>query len=229
MCFAMTEMRKMKTGDTIIRGRQTAQEYDAQALRTNWHGNDVVFGMMAEYIHPGERLLDLGIGSGLSSILFHQAGLGIYGLDGSEEVLEVCREKNLARELKVHDLRDFPYPYKDQQFDHAVSVAVLNSFHDLDGIFQEVARIIKPRGVFAFTLEDRLEGESESYRINRVNVDEEAKEEEAVLLYRHREEDVQQFLELTGFSIEKTLKFAAFHYPAENRDVFFRVYIARKD
>lgn len=218
----------MKTGDTIIRDSQAAQEYDAQARRTNWHGNDVVFGMMAEYIHPGEGLLDLGIGSGLSSILFHQAGLEIYGLDGSEEVLKVCGEKNFTRDLRVHDLRDFPYPYADRQFNHVVSVAVLNSFLDLDGIFRETARILKPRGMFAFTLEDRLEGESESYPINRVNVDEEAKEDEAVLLYRHREEDVRQLLELSGFSIEKTLKFAAFRYPAENRDVFFRVYVSRR-
>ena len=219
----------MKTGDTIIRDRQAAQEYDAQARRTNWHGNDVAFGMMAEYIHPGERLLDLGIGSGLSSILFHQAGLEIYGLDGSEEVLGVCRNKNFARDLRVHDLREFPYPYADRQFDHVVSVAVLNSFLDLDDIFREIARILKPKGMFAFTLEDRLEGESESYAINRVNVDEEANEEEAVLLYRHREDEVLSSLALAGYLIKKTLKFAAFFYPAEKRDVFFRVYVARKN
>jgi predicted TPR repeat methyltransferase len=218
----------MKTGDTIIRNRQVAQEYDAQARRTNWHGNDVVFGMMAEYIHHGERLLDLGIGSGLSSILFHQAGLKIYGLDGSKEVLEVCRNKNFAKELQIHDLREFPYPYSDQQFDHVVSVAVLNSFNNLDGIFNEIARIIKPGGMFTFTLEDRMEGEAESYAINRVNVDEAANEEEAVLLYRHCEEDVRSTLALAGFLVEKTLKFAAFHYPAEKRDVFFRVYVARR-
>lgn len=209
--LAITENKQVKTGDTIIRDKHAAQEYDAQARRTNWHGNDVVFGMMAEYIHPGEQLLDLGIGSGLSSILFHQAGLEINGLDGSKEVLEVCRNKNFARDLRVHDLRDFPYPYTDQKFNHVVSVAVLNSFLDLDGIFQETARILKPGGKFAFTLEDQLENEAESYPINRVNVDETANEEEAVLLYRHREIEVCNLLGQASFSVEKTLKFAAFH------------------
>jgi hypothetical protein len=60
-------------------------------------------------------------------------------------------------------------------------------------------------------------------------VDEEANEEEAVLLYRHREDEVLSSLALAGYLIKKTLKFAAFFYPAEKRDVFFRVYVARKN
>lgn len=218
----------MRIGDTIIRDKKAAQSYDAQASRTNWHGNEAVFGMMYEYIQPGEKLLDLGIGSGLSSVLFHQAGLEIYGLDGSEEILEVCRAKAFTQDLCVHDLRKFPYPYNDHQFDHILSVAVLNSFPKLKEIFLEAARIIRTGGIFAFTLEDREEGQPKSYPINRVATDQEAKEGEAVLLFRHGEAVVRQQLETCGFLVEKTLKFAAFHYPAEQRDVFFRIYVAKR-
>jgi hypothetical protein len=61
--------------DTIIPDRNSAFEYDRQARETNWLGPEVVFGLVYEYVKPGETLLDLGIGSGLSSIRFHQAGL----------------------------------------------------------------------------------------------------------------------------------------------------------
>jgi predicted TPR repeat methyltransferase len=53
----------------------------------------MVFGMAFEYVAPGERLPDLGIGTGLSSAPFRKAGPEIRGLDGSEEMLAACRRK----------------------------------------------------------------------------------------------------------------------------------------
>jgi len=92
----------MQTGDTIINDHQSAVNYDEQARRTEWFGSEVVFGLTYEFVNPGESLLDLGIGSGLSSIPFHKAGLRIYGLDGSDEILEICASKGFAIDLKHH-------------------------------------------------------------------------------------------------------------------------------
>src|SRR5690606_29952736 len=135
--------------DTIIQDDQSAAGYDDQARATNWYGPEVIFGLTYEFIKPGETLLDLGIGSGLSSILFHRAGVQVYGLDGSSEIIKVCQAKNFTVELKQHDLRKFPLPYQANSFNHVISVAVLNSFRDLDPLFGESARIIKPKGIFA--------------------------------------------------------------------------------
>ena len=104
----------------------------------------------------------------MSSIPFHKAGLRIFGLDGSSEVLEVCAAKNFTEELKEHDLRQFPLPYADQFFEHIVSVAVLNSFQDLTPLFKEVARILKKGGIFAFTVEEQKPGMEDRYPINRI-------------------------------------------------------------
>src|SRR5574342_535170 len=120
----------MKTNSTIIQNSQSANGYDEQARKTNWFGPEVVFGLAYEFVRPGDSLLDMGIGSGLSSILFHKAGLQVFGLDGSSEVLEVCKSKGFAEELKEHDLRDLPLPYPSRFCNHIVSVAVLNSFRD---------------------------------------------------------------------------------------------------
>jgi predicted TPR repeat methyltransferase len=218
----------MKATDTIIHDTESAQGYDQQAQATNWRGPEVVFGMAYEYVRPGERLLDLGIGSGLSSILFHQAGLQVYGLDGSSEVLEVCRVKGFAVELKQHDLRSLPLPYPSGFFDHCVCVAVLNSFQELALLFAEVSRILKSQGIFAFTVEEQKPGQEGHYAINPVEVAENPKEDVAVLLYRHSAAMIGKVLERSGFTLLKTLEFVAFAYPAEQRNVYFTAYVTQK-
>jgi len=218
----------MKTNSTIIQDRQSAREYDNQARTTNWYGPKAVFGLVYEFVKPGDALLDLGIGSGLSSIPFHRAGLQVYGLDGSSEVLEVCRAKGFATDLQEHDLREMPLPYRAAFFDLVISVAVLNSFQDLRSLFAEVARVLKPGGVFAFTVEVQKPGQEECYAINRVEVAEKPKEETAVMLYRHNEAYIFQILGQNGFELQKSLEFVAFKYPAENKDIFFKAYVARK-
>jgi predicted TPR repeat methyltransferase len=221
-------MDKPKTNSTIIQDSQSASGYDDQARKTNWFGPEVVFGLAYEFFKPGDSLLDLGIGSGLSSILFHKAGLQVFGLDGSSEVLEVCKAKGFAAELKEHDLRDLPLPYPPRFCDHIVSIAVLNSFKDLAPLFAELARILKSHGLFAFTVEEQKPGQEDSYAINRVEVSEKPKGEAAVRLFRHSEAYITSLLGQNNFEPLKTLEFVAFKYPAENKDVFFKAYVARK-
>lgn len=218
----------LPANDTLIRDKKSAVEYDLQARETNWHGPEVIFGLAYEYVKPGDSVLDLGIGSGLSSILFHKAGLKVYGLDGSGEVLEVCESKGFAVELKQHDLRSMPLPYQSGFFDHVISVAVLNSFRDLSPLFKETARIIREGGIFAFTVEERKSGQNDSYRINRVDVSEKPKAKTAVTRFRHSSEYVAQLLDGSGFVPLKSLEFLAFKYPAENKDIFFKAYIAKR-
>jgi hypothetical protein len=50
----------------------------------------------------------------------------------------------------------------------------------------------------------------------------------AVTLYRHPSATIAQWLDGSGFTPLKTLKFLAFEYPAENRSVYFKAYVARK-
>jgi ubiquinone/menaquinone biosynthesis C-methylase UbiE len=214
--------------DTIIRDEKSAAGYDQQARETHWFGPEVVFGLAYEFIKPGDTLLDLGIGSGLSSILFHKAGLRVYGLDGSKEILEVIRGKGFAVELKLHDLRDLPLPYPSECFDHVISVAVLNSFRDLGLLFEEITRIIKKQGIFAFTVENREPCQEESYPINRVEVAEGPDPETAVRLFRHSKAYISQLLDVIGFIPLKAQEFLAFEYPAEQRDIFFKAYIVQK-
>ncbi len=128
-----------------------AAEYDSQVRAYDCYLADALFGMCYEYLQPGERLLDAGIGSGLSSILFAKAGLIVYGMDFSPVMLELCRAKGFAAELKEHDLLQTPWPYPAGAFDGMVCCGVLHFLPDLEVIFSEAKRTLRKDGLFAFT------------------------------------------------------------------------------
>ena len=218
----------MQTADTVIRDAASADGYDEQAKQTNWLGPDVVFGLAYEFVQPGDALLDVGIGSGLSSVPFHKAGLRIFGLDASSEVLRVCTAKGFAEDLKLHDLRDLPLPYPSGFTRHLISVAVLNSFQDLASLMQEFARVMDGNGILAFTVEEQKPGQPDRYPINPVEVSEQPQDGSAVMLYRHSPETISRLLDSIHFELLKTLEFVAFRYPAEDRDVLFKAYVARR-
>jgi predicted TPR repeat methyltransferase len=131
--------------------RAMVEAYDAEAKATGWLGPEIVFGLTREYIHPGQSILDIGIGTGLGSIPFRKAGLKIYGMDVSQEMLDACRRKGFT-DLACHDLTKRPYPYASESMDHVVCVGVLQFFRDLSPVFWESARILRKGGLFVFVV-----------------------------------------------------------------------------
>ena len=52
--------------------RKCADTYDREAVESQWHGPDVLFGKMYSQIEAGQSVLDLGIGTGLGSLPFYK-------------------------------------------------------------------------------------------------------------------------------------------------------------
>ena len=142
----MNSTKDIKLHDKI------ASEYDSLAKKYNSHIHELLFGMCFKYVKPGDSLLDLWIGTGLSSFLFAKAGLNITGLDGSVEMLKECKKKGISKEIKQYNIQDVPLPYSDNIFSHIVCCGVFHSFGDLLPITKEAYRILRPGGIFAFTI-----------------------------------------------------------------------------
>ncbi|MBN1615611.1 MAG: class I SAM-dependent methyltransferase [Deltaproteobacteria bacterium] len=133
--------------------------YDDEAEASGWFGPEVVFGLTYRYVQPGQSILDIGIGTGLGSVLFRKAGLKVHGMDISPKMLDACRSKGFTF-LRLHDLNKLPYPYDSESMDHAVCAGVLNFFSDLSSVFKETVRILRKGGLFAFVAGDRVESET---------------------------------------------------------------------
>lgn len=128
-----------------------AADYDQQVEAYGSHVTDVLFGLCYELVEPSQRLLDAGIGTGLSAQLFARAGLAIYGMDFSPAMLALCCDKGLAVYLQQHDIRQQPWPYPVGAFDHLVCCGVLHFVADLQAIFAEARRVLAKGGLFAFS------------------------------------------------------------------------------
>ncbi|MBW2310790.1 MAG: class I SAM-dependent methyltransferase [Deltaproteobacteria bacterium] len=199
---------------------EDASNYDRMAAEHGWHGHEALFGRMHEFIRPRDTLLDMGIGTGLGALLFHRAGLEIHGFDRSREMLEICESKGFAAHLLKHDLRQVPFPYLDNFFNHIISLAVLNFYPDLAPVFKEAARIIRPHGIFGFTVEEQKPGQDSSYPIR-------ASGDLVVTMYRHSDAHIRELLTKHGFTPLKDFEFLADRYPADGMDLYFKAYVAQ--
>lgn len=194
--------------------------YDRKAKESNWIGPEVVFGLSYRYIQPQETILDIGIGTGLSSILFHKAGLLVHGIDNSPKMLEICAGKKIADNLQQHDLLNFPYPYGDNSMHHAVSTGVFPIFQALSPIFREVARILKPKGIFVFSVMDYHDGEEREHIIQS-----EQFPGKTFTLYRHNSAKISELLRCHEFTLLNSLEFVTLH---AGEKTHFKAYLAQR-
>lgn len=207
---------------------ENANQYEHHAAVSGWHGHEILFGLMYEFIKPHETLLDIGIGTGLSSFLFHKAGLQVSGFDNSDKMLEGCKSKSFSGETIKHDLRDVPFPYETNSFDHIISLGVLNFFADLELVIKEAARIIKSKGIFGFTIEEKKAGHESQYTIHVNCRSDQDKEQFEIAMYRHGNEHLRTLLESVGFFVLKDFEFLAGQYPEQGIEVYLKVYIAQR-
>ena len=217
----------MKSGKT--RSRDYAAHFDQSAREMGWHP-EVLFGLVWEFVQPGDILLDLGIGTGLASIPFHKAGVKVYGLDASEEMLQVCRSKNFAVELEQFDLKNRPLPYPDDFFHHVISTGVFHEFGDLSSLFSETSRLLKKRGTFGFTIDELGPDDMMEYiPLHHGSFASKPDEEFGTYRYKHSRSYVLELLKNNGFVQLKELKFLLSRDPETKKEHYEKVYIAGKE
>lgn len=113
----------------------------------------------------GRRILDLGSGPGRDSLYFKEKGFESICFDNSQEMLDLCQNKELT--TKLGDMLE-PLPFKDNTFDGIW--AYLSIFRtirkkEVYPILKEIERILKPQGLlFVGVREGKLEEIREDLR-----------------------------------------------------------------
>ena len=94
---------------------------------------------------PGERVLDLGSGTGDLAAQLAERGALVTGVDASTEMVNEARRKHPRPSFEVQDGQALNF---DQAFDAVFSNATLHWMPRADAVAEGVARSLKPGGRF---------------------------------------------------------------------------------
>ena len=131
-----------------------AEEYSALHMQSYESPKRDTFAAQIACMLPeggaGLSALDVGCGSGFMSLLLLDAGCTVTGIDFSEDMLARARENVTAKgyEARFLHMRAQQLAFPDKSFDVAVSRNVTWTLEDVDAVYAEVFRVLKPGGVF---------------------------------------------------------------------------------
>ena len=106
---------------------------------------------------PGVRVLDLGCAGGFMSEALARRGAQVTGMDPAAGAIAAARRHAAAVALDIrYDIgTGEALPYGDAAFDAVVCVDVLEHVSDLPLVLAEVARVLRPGGLFLFDTVNR--------------------------------------------------------------------------
>lgn len=102
----------------------------------------------------GKTVLDLGCGYGWHCRFSVEQGAShVLGIDLSRNMIEVARNRNMDSRITYRVCGIEEYEYPEHTWDCVLSNLVLHYIEDLDQVFKNVFRTLKPGGVFLFNIE----------------------------------------------------------------------------
>lgn len=99
---------------------------------------------------PNMKLLEAGCGRGDVLKGFQKLGLDVFGLDLSEEAIDL----NPGIEIKIADIEHDKLPYPDATFDIVYSKSLLEHFYYPERYMKEAYRVLKPGGLLLTLVPD---------------------------------------------------------------------------
>ena len=129
----------------------STQQWDASAYNQNhtyiWKHGQGVFEWLAP--QRGERILDVGCGTGQLTQQIAAAGAEVIGIDSAPGMIAQARQNYPQLQFEVADARDFHF---DESLDAVFSSAVLHWVHEHERVAASVFNSLKPGGRFVAEL-----------------------------------------------------------------------------
>ncbi len=114
--------------------------YDGKNAFVWKHGRGVVELLAPQ---PGERILDLGCGTGHLTNQIAEAGAEVIGLDKSQSMIEEARRLYPGMRFEIADANDFHF---DRPFDAVFSNAAIHWMKDQPAVARCIWEALKPGG-----------------------------------------------------------------------------------
>ena len=146
-----------------IEPRNDLTIYDRYA--TNWWDGSVRWLRVLQNLVParlryfdasidwrGKAVLDLGCGGGFMSEALARRGALVTGIDPSPSAIAIAERHAASQGLAIRYAvaSGEQLPMENRSMDHVVCVDVLEHVKDLGTVLDEIARVLRPGGYFAF-------------------------------------------------------------------------------
>lgn len=105
------------------------------------------------HIFVGDKVLDLGCGNGRFFEIFNDKKVDYTGIDFSERLIEIAKNKYPNGNFLVSSAFNLPFP--DNLFDRVLCIAVLHHIPSKElrlKFLEEIKRIMKPKGTLILTV-----------------------------------------------------------------------------
>ena len=126
----------------MLENRWNTDLYEGKHTFIWQYGEDVLKLLSPQ---PGERILDLGCGTGQLTEKIAIAGSVVMGIDGDPSMIEKAKHNYPHLQFAVADARNFQV---EQPFDAVFSNAVLHWIPEPDAVIQSIHQALKPRSRF---------------------------------------------------------------------------------
>ncbi|WP_067815952.1 demethylmenaquinone methyltransferase [Nocardia inohanensis] len=148
---AKTERRESFRASLEKQPHEVASMFDGVAKRYDLTNTVISMGQdrywrwatrQALGLRPGERVLDLGAGTGVSTVEFGKSGAWCVATDFSQGMLQAGRFRNVP--MVAGDA--MALPFADESFDAVTISYALRNVSDPDLALREMLRVTKPGG-----------------------------------------------------------------------------------
>jgi ubiquinone/menaquinone biosynthesis C-methylase UbiE len=133
--------------------REWSNEYDQTLGKIKRHHEMLDLAVEMSSVKDGERILDIGCGTGLLSLKFLEAANCIVdGIDLSEDMLNIFKDKigklNLSSRAKIRPGDAANLDFEDSSFDIIASTVTLHHVIDKQPALGKIYKLLKPKGRF---------------------------------------------------------------------------------
>ena len=166
---------------------QYASHYDQHLQYLKYQAPQLLLDCIELELSPKPKslqILDLGCGTGLAGELLKPHAKTLNGIDISQEMVTIAKQKELYDALEVGDLHQKIAGFSD--IDLMIASDVLTYIGDLSDLFAIVKQQLKPGGHFAFTVEKTDE---HPYRLQQT------------IRYRHHRRYIEELAQQQQFTI----------------------------
>jgi ubiquinone/menaquinone biosynthesis C-methylase UbiE len=208
-----------------------ASKYDDATKEFKWIAPKIVNNILLPYVKPGNRVLDVGIGTAQSTEAFLKAGCQVCGVDISSKMLDKAREKYPSLELYQGNIEEGVPFLSRRSFDIVLGVGVLEFVTNMEKVIGILSQLTTSDGLIFFTFEDFIakhEVQGMKASVTAKGVLDNVPEINSFMTVRYEYQEVESLIQNAGFFLVEHQHFVAYEKSKERIPIYYTVMLARK-